>query len=326
MKAGKMPPWYADKCCGQFSTEHALKPEEIATIEAWASTGALEGKKKDAPRPVKWTDDWKIDGPSVVLSVPRAFEVPANSKVEDPYIILPLDLAEDKWASAVEIHPGDRSVVQDAILYVRTKDSSWLRNYPARSLFVPQPGEAAQQASADILAVYAAGNPAAIWPDGMGKRLPAGSDLVLRIHYASKKTAASDRSSIGINFLPERPKQRVLTLPFETSDSRPFSSGVIPQDAVIIGFFARMPVRAKGFEYAIVPPNGKEETLLTVSQFDPFWQVAYPLKTFRVIPKGTRLEWTGHFNPGQSETAIGYIDVAVGATSGRLVFTSTPNR
>ena len=24
VKTGKMPPWYSDRCCGEFSTEHTL--------------------------------------------------------------------------------------------------------------------------------------------------------------------------------------------------------------------------------------------------------------------------------------------------------------
>ena len=40
VKTRKMPPWFADQCCGQFSTNPSLRPEEIALIDAWATGGS----------------------------------------------------------------------------------------------------------------------------------------------------------------------------------------------------------------------------------------------------------------------------------------------
>jgi len=258
VKTRKMPPWFADKCCGQFSTDHTLKPEEIALIDAWVNGGAVEGKKKDARPLLHWTNNWTIDGPGVAVSLPRPFEVPANSTIDYQYVILPIDLAEDRWASAVEIHPSDRSIVHHAVVYVRTKQSKWLRNVPPLTMYAPKAGsisadELSGQAESDILAVYTPGSPAAIWPSGMGKKLPAGSDLVLQIHYTSKKTAASDRTSVGINFLKEPPKQRVLTLQMQNrnidippgaADYHASISGVMPRDAMLISMFPHMHLRA----------------------------------------------------------------------------------
>jgi hypothetical protein len=356
VKTAKMPPWFADKCCGQFSTEHVLKPEEIAIIDAWVNAGSLEGKKKEAPRPLPWTNDWKIDGPSVVVSLPRPFEVPANSKIDYQYVILPIDLAEDKWASAVEIHPSDRSIVHHAVLYVRTKESTWLRKVPRLTMYAPTPGsmtpdEISQQASTDILAVYTPGSPAAIWPEGMGKKLPAGSDLVLQLHYTSKKTAAVDRTAVGINFLKERPAHRVLTLQMQNraivippgaADYHASVSGTMPRDAQLISMFPHMHLRGSAFEYSIVQPDGKLETLLRVKPYDFFWQQSYPLKTPRLLPKGTKLLWTAYFdnsannprNPDPKaevrwgeqsweEMMVGFFDVAVEANVDKVGFFSS---
>ena len=354
VKTNKMPPWFADKCCGEFSTEHILKPEEIAAIDQWVAGGALEGKKKDAPRPIKWTNDWKIDGPSVVVSLPHAYDVPANAKIDYQYVILPIDLAEDKWVSAIEIHPSDRSVVHHAVLYVRTKDSRWLRNVPRLTMYAPPSGSPTpEEPQADILAVYTSGSPAAIWPEGMGKKLPAGSDLVLEIHYTSKKTPAVDRTSVGINFLKERPAHRVLTLQMQNraivippgaSDYHASVSGVMPRDAFLLSMFPHMHVRGSAFEYAIVQPDGKLLTLLRVKPYDFSWQVSYPLKTPRYLPKGTKLVWTGYFdnsannprNPDPKaevrwgeqsweEMMVGFFDVAVDVNVDKVGFFGTPN-
>jgi hypothetical protein len=187
----------------------------------------------------------------------------------------------------------------------------------------------------------------------MGKKLPVHADLVLQIHYTSKKTAASDRTSIGINFLKEPPKKRVLTLEMQNrdlvippgaSDYRASVSGVMPRDATLISFFPHMHLRGSEFEYSIVQPDGKLETLLRVKPYDFFWQMSYPLKAPRPLPKGTKLLWTGHFdnsannprNPDPKaevrwgeqsweEMMIGYFDVAVDANVDKIAFSGTPN-
>ena len=50
----KMPPWFADPCCGKFSNDRSLTAAEIETLGAWASTGAAEGDAKDAPKAREW--------------------------------------------------------------------------------------------------------------------------------------------------------------------------------------------------------------------------------------------------------------------------------
>jgi hypothetical protein len=358
VQARRMPPSYSDKCCGQFSTDHVLKPEEIALIDAWVTGGAGEGKKKDARPLLRWTNNWTIDGPSVSVSLPRPFEVPANTTIPYQYVILPIDLAEDRWASAVEIHPSDRSLVHHEVLYVRTKSSAWLRNVPPLTIYAPPGGMPAdqlrEQAGVDILAVYTAGSPAAVWPSGMGKKLPAGSDLVLEIHYMSKKTAASDRTSVGINFLREAPRQRVLTLQLENrdidiaagaSDYHASASGVLARDATLISVFPYLHLRGNAFEYGIARADGKMETLVEVKPYDPAWQQSYPLKAPRFLARGTKLQCTGWFdnsannprNPDPKaevkwgeqnweEMLVGYFDVAVDVGVDKVGLLSSANR
>ncbi len=293
---------------------------------------------------------------SSVFPEPSTFR--PNSKIDYQYVILPIDLPEDRWASAVEIHPSDRSIVHHAVVYVRTKESKWLRNVPPLTMYAPPPGthlvrELEGQAESDILAVYTPGSPAAVWPAGMGKKLPLHADLVLQIHYTSKKTAASDRTSVGINFLKEPPKQRVLTLQMQNrnivippgaSDYHASVSGVMPRDATLISLFPHMHLRGSAFEYAIVQPDGKLETLLRVKPYDFFWQMSYPLKIPRFLPKGTKLLWTGYFdnsannprNPDPKaevrwgeqsweEMMVGFFDVAVEANVDKIGFFGSQN-
>jgi hypothetical protein len=57
-----------------------------------------------------------------------------------------------------------------------------------------------------------------------------------------------------------------------------------------------MHLRGKDFEFRVVYPTGETETLLKVPNYSFSWQLAYyPVKPI-VLPKGTKIECTAHFD------------------------------
>src|SRR5262245_10614149 len=56
----QMPPWFADPSYGHFANDKRLTDAEIATLGAWADSGATEGDAKDKPAPVAFHDGWNI--------------------------------------------------------------------------------------------------------------------------------------------------------------------------------------------------------------------------------------------------------------------------
>jgi Copper type II ascorbate-dependent monooxygenase, C-terminal domain len=342
----KMPPWFADPRFGKFRNDPSLTDGEISTIQAWADGGAPEGNRADAKPNSEWPQGWSIletKKPDLVIGMDKPFRLAAGAVVEYQYFVLPLGLAEDKWVRAVEIRPGDRTVVHHAVLYVREPGSAWRRGMaPA--------GKDSQTTKADILAIYTPGSPASTWPEGMAKKIPTGSDLVLQVHYTAKKTAAEDRTEIGLTFASEPPQQRVITLQMQNDgiriqpgerDYRISVSGVLPRDALLLSFFPHMHLRGSGFQYQLVQSGGRVETLLQVNHYDFYWQLSYRLATPRQLKRGDRLLWTAYFdnsannphNPDPTaevtwgeqsweEMMVGFFDVAVDPSVDKIGFFS----
>ena len=50
----KMPPWFADPCCGRFANDRSLTASERDTLARWADGGAPEGDSRQAPPPRVW--------------------------------------------------------------------------------------------------------------------------------------------------------------------------------------------------------------------------------------------------------------------------------
>jgi len=193
-----------------------------------------------------------------------------------------------------------------------------------------------------MLLVYAPGSSPDQWPDGLAKLLPAHSDLVFQMHYTTNGRAAEDRSSIGMVFARQKPKQRILTLqlandhdtipiPPEAENYRVEVHGTLPNDCTLLSFFPHMHLRGKRFEYNLVHGDKTVETLLRVN-YDFYWQLSYRLAEPRVVKAGTELQAVAWYdnsrhnrhNPDPesavtwgdqtyNEMMVGFFDVAVPA-------------
>jgi len=113
----KMPPWFADPHVGEFRNAPQLTQADINTLTAWADNGATEGNAADKPKPVEFIDGWRIQ-PDVVVSMPNPYRVAARGAGEVRQFVIPNPFKEDTWVSAIEIRPGDASVVHHVILQV----------------------------------------------------------------------------------------------------------------------------------------------------------------------------------------------------------------
>lgn len=320
----KMPPWFADPCCGKFSNDRSLSDVERDTLSRWADSGAPPGDPRDAPPPRAWLDGWNLpEAPSKILGMAHPFEVPTQGAVEYQYFIVPTGFTTDRWVTAAEVRPGNRSVVHHIVVYIREPGDTWSHG-PTK---------------ADMLTIYTPGSTPDLLPSGMAKFIKAGSDLVLEIHYTPNGKRTEDLTQVGMIFAASPPQKRVLTLqmtngtfviPPGDPDYRATVWGTLPNDALLLGFFPHMHLRGEAFEYTRLREDGQPEMLLRVSPYDFYWQLSYRLAKPMPLPKGTRLEWIGHFdnsannprNPDPKaevrygeqswqEMMVGFFDVAV---------------
>jgi Copper type II ascorbate-dependent monooxygenase, C-terminal domain len=342
----QMPPWFADTCCGHFSNNPSLSNDQIATLAAWANAHAPEGSASDAPPARHWEAGWNIDRPDVVLEMPRAKQIPARGDVAYQYIIIPTGFKQDRWVRMSEIRPSNRAVVHHAVAYIRAPSSQWLRGAPAGVPFsaddlpTPKLRQDARWTDSDVLLVYAPGSLPDRWPEGFAKLVPAGSDIVLQMHYTTRESRATeDRTSIGLVFSKQQPAKRVLTLQL-TNDSfrippgdpayRVEVHGSLPNNALLLSLFPHMHLRGKTFEYNIVEPHGRIRTLLRIPHYDFFWQLSYRFATPIPLKAGDVLQAVATFdnsknnphNPNPDATVtwgeqtwaemmVGFFDVAV---------------
>jgi hypothetical protein len=314
----KMPPWFADPHYGKFANDRSLSQAEIDTLVSWADTGAQAGNPKDAPKPTEWVEGWRIPKPDMVLSMTVPFEVPASGTIDYQYIVVPTGFTEDKYVQLAEARPGNPALVHHIIAFIREPGSPWMKDAKPGVPVVPRERQRQAEASGnqnrnqdgggfggDFLAGYAPGTLPNIMKPGQAKLVKAGSDIVLQMHYTANGKAGSDVSKIGIVFATVKPTERVLTLaavngnfaiPPGDPNYRVDSKITLQDDSTLVNLLPHMHFRGKDFEYRVTYPSGEKETILSVPHYDFNWQLTYDLAQPKLLPKGTVIECTAHFD------------------------------
>ena len=309
----QMPPWHADGKVGHFANDRSLSREEIATIVAWANTGARQGDPKDLPPMPTFTDGWTIGAPDAIFTMAEPFEVPAEGVVAYQYFQVPTNFAEDKWIQAIEVKPGDRSVVHHVIVFAFEPGAKRPRvlEFAPEQEPVKDESKPAEERPAGIaserppkqmggpLVGVAPGTEAVVLKPGMARQLKAGTLLTFQMHYTTNGKAARDRSSVGFVFAKEPPATEMRTaffmnqrfvLPAGAKNERVDNWIGFTGDVRLHSLLPHTHLRGTRWEYTLVHADGRREPILSVPKYDFNWQTEYRFKEPLRIEKGSRIE------------------------------------
>ena len=306
-----MPPWFEDGHTEKFENNRSLTQEQIDTIAAWADAGAPKGDPGDLPPPREFVSGWTIPKPDKVYQLPRPFSIPAKGILDYQYVIIPTGFTKDTWVQDVEAAPTDRSVVHHIVAYVRTPGSNYFKGKPEEQFFLAPPAKegetvAKDDVPSDWLVGYAPGQPPEICSSPAGAKLiPAGSDIVLEVHYMPEGKATTDQANVGLVLAKQPPTERVMTLstgnekfriPPGDPNYRVDASFTFRREVTLLGVHPHMHMRGKDMSYRLVFPNGETRDILNVPHYNWRWQLWYNLAKPIVLPAGTRIECTAHYD------------------------------
>ena len=290
----RMPPWHADPRFGHFENDRRLSPNDRATLLAWVDQGMPLGDPKEIPPARAFPEGWVVGEPDLVFEMPEEFTVKPDGFLNYQYFRIPTNFTEDRWVQSIECLPGDRAVVHHIIAYgVDPK--------------APRDGE-----RMDHLGGYAPGELPSVYSPGIAKKIAAGSEIVLQVHYTPMGKIRTDRSRVGLIFAKEPPRHEAITrgiantrfrIPARDDDFEVKSKFKFGQDSHLLSFMPHMHLRGKDFKYEAVFPDGRRETLLSVPGYDFAWQSYYRLAEPMAMPKDTVIECLAHFDNSEGNRA-----------------------
>jgi hypothetical protein len=292
-----------------------------------------------------------VSSRAVIMELPP-HEVPAKGILEWELIAFPAPFQGDTWVTTMEILPSEESVVHHICFSFEKHKSTTVYNryewvqVPRDETGNPTPGNSGFSelpgmiiASRDVGSTEVKtrqGHPTLrqnldfcyqpgerfddyrVW--NAGKLVPAGSDIVVSIHYTTNGKAVTDRTKIGFTVAKTPPPRKFVVqgagedtpviAPTPASNRAAFASSYNPafaippkesnylappmditflKDVEIVRLRPHAHVRGKSAQYKVAYPDGREEIVLSVPRYDFNWQLSYG--TSLKLPKGTRMHF-----------------------------------
>lgn len=280
----RMPPWNANPEFGHFANANELTEAERQAIDKWVESGAPVGDHDFVPDLPSFPTGWKTSGnPDLVVDVSeKPFEVPANEVLDYQFFTVDLGFKEDRWVKETQVIPGNRRVV----------------HHVGVALKPPRGWRGDRSHISAVVAGYVPGAGFTRCPESSGFFIPAGSKLLVTMHYTPIGVEQLDQTKIGFVFADEKTidhsivyrwiVDRALDIP--PHEDRYVSRGtwIWPSsNARLLSMQTHMHLRGKSISVFADFPNGTSECLLDVPTYRFDWQWVYELQTARKFPKGT---------------------------------------
>ncbi|MBX7166731.1 MAG: thioredoxin family protein [Pirellulales bacterium] len=319
----RMPPWHASPEYGHFANDPRLTEEEKSLISTWVANGMPEGDLSQMPSPPNFGEGWGIPTPDAIYYIDeQPYQVAGEGVIDYQYFVVDPGYTKDVWLKAFECRPGNYAVVHHIIAFIQEpsgKRTPVPAYVPGKDAPLPSEvngqyvGSGDERGSGGATSArrgaqigYAPGMPPANYKDGWGLRVPAGSKFVFQMHYTAAGTEQPDRSCLGVVFAdPSTIKHEVqggvcgtvsFAIPPNDPDYVVTAKHRIRRDTLLVGFMPHLHVRGTAFRYEAVYPDGHTEILLDVPRYDFNWQLWYEPKEPVLLPKGSKLICTAHYD------------------------------
>jgi hypothetical protein len=204
VESGEMPPWSATTatdCAPTRAWKHdpRLSAEELDTLRAWIDDGRPAGTVAElvSAAPPGLTD---VTHPLVPV------EPFVTSGTTDQFRCFALDpgITTDMYMSGWDVVPGNKAVVHHALITSLPPD---LMQAAREAGVVGKPLDCTPIPMSSVIGAWAPGQGPTEMPGGVAAKLPAGSGLVMQIHYhPAGNDNAPDATTVNLRLSPTPPE------------------------------------------------------------------------------------------------------------------------
>ena len=283
-----MPPWKPQPGWGHFVGERRLSDDQLQILKAWADTGAPQGDPATAPVPPTFSSDWRLGKPDLVVKMDRPFAIPADGNHgRDLYraFVVPLNLDQDQYVTAVEFRPDSRTVIHHALFFL---DANGAGRRKAAEVHDGQPGYVSFGGPGipitGGLGGWAPGSLPEPLPDDWGRLVRKGSDLIIQCHFHPTGKPETEQATVGLYFAKVRPSRITVS-----GNAHTFAINIPPGDAAyvrdatytvpvdvdLIGITPHAHLLCKDMKGWAILPDGSRQNLIWIADWDFNWQGTY---------------------------------------------------
>ena len=312
--AGIMPPWPADETdCMPLMDPRVLEDDQIALLQEWSDLGAPEGDPADTPE----ADTSEESSIELDVWKEMATAYSPDSTVNDDYrcFVVDPELEDDIYIAGAVVFPGNSSVVHHVILYTDPGNNS-------EALDAEDEGEGYSCFGGPgfndtaVIGGWVPGSQGLVLPDDSGLKVSAGTKIIMQMHYHADGSEGSDQTAFALD-LEESVGTEVYLYPMaDTNLNIPagaedhiegWSSSVnYGIDFKLYGGTPHMHLLGTSFTVSVTPPDGEEQCLIHIPDWDFDYQQFYRLMEPFVVEDGSTLSVECIYdNPTDSEVNWG---------------------
>ncbi len=299
-----MPPWTADDEYQSYAHSRRLSNIEKNILLSWLNDGMTQGNLADAPPPPVYNNAGFIQAtPDIELEM-EPYTSNASATLDDYVCIsLPTGLTESRKLKAFEVIPGNPSILHHCLVYI--DDSGTYPTDLGGVCVGPNNDEG-------LIGGYTPGAVPTVFPSNgedinMGITVPAGSNIVLAMHYPHGSAGEIDQTKIKLFFYEDDVEIREVstypilqnwnfTIPANSQQDVSASWNQIPEDISILSVFPHMHLLGEYIRSYAVTPDDETIPLVKINHWDFEWQEFYFFEEIQHIPSGSVLYANGVYN------------------------------
>lgn len=330
IKARRMPPAQAESDL-EIIRPNTMTPDEVETLRAWVKGGEQEGDPATAAPLAPLHDlmnfQAELGPPDIIIEQSEPFHLgPVGSDVYR-HLVFPINSDKDLRVRAVQMLPSEHSIVHHALIgYMpHSEAQNALREYggPGPTYaegdsgpgfwahhgigFRLLPPRADGMPRFSFLSAYVPGTEAYVAPSDADYIIPAGSDIVVQMHYHrnGKQTQDSTRMGLWLRKDGKAPPKlasmlfihgELVVIPAGIKNMRVTGQWTVPVDCTIAGLGPHAHMLARFLEVTADIPGRGSVLLVKVPRWNYDWQQPYFFKEPFFLPKGTTLTAAGIFD------------------------------
>jgi peroxiredoxin len=291
----RMPPAQIDPdFVHLYQDQSHITIDETRTLLHWIDAGSPNTSGTDPLAAIEHhAPEWELaerwGEPDMIVKIPPQ-EIPATGVIDYRNIPIPLNNEQELWVKGVEFKPGDRQVLHHIIAFTFGGDG-------VNQFEILNQGIG--------MGAYAPGNAPNTFPENTGYPLRPGGGLLLQMHYTTSGKETVDASEIAIFLHDEKPTKTVfggsaadlnIAIPPHANRHEMTASKVFPEDIYLSMLGPHMHYRGYDADFKLIYPDGSEERLLNVPNYQFNWQTTYDFKEPMFVPAGSELVFNATFD------------------------------
>jgi len=310
-----MPPWNAALEQGfepgqGFKPDRSLTQEQIDVLLGWVDAGGPAGDPEDAPPPIEHPDGWRFGEPDLVLEMAETWQMWATGGDVYRCFVLPTGFTEPTKIVGLQFQPDNLRIAHHAVLYSDPNNLG-----PARDAQQGGPNDGWDcfggpgLSGSVVMGGWAPGGGFQPYTSELGFELPAGSNIIVQMHYHPSGVPETDRTRLGLNVSQDPGVRRLyqaiptridFTVPAGAQGYQLTMNVSVPTSRHVIAVFPHMHTIGSTCSATAILPDSRQIPLIRIDRWDFDWQEFYVYHRPVALPAGTNIRvvgtWDNPFN------------------------------